>query len=455
MRIKIATFLYIGLGVILILPNLAYASTTIGTIDSTYKYAWGNNIGWINFGTTNGNVQITDSSITGYAWSDNYGWINLNPTNGGVLNDDGNLSGNAWSEQMGWIDFDGVGLSAGQFTGTATGTVAGTITFGCTNCDVRTDYRTPTERGGSGGSTGSPASVHPELFATNPSTIINDTENTIIITGSKLYVVNNLKFINVAENEYGTNNEILIINFELIDDFTIEATLPVGLQKGTYDVQVFSGGQTWATLSNGLTVTDPDFPDEIEPSDDPELEDEIQDDVEVIEPTVPEFFNIPFRYEWMSQNGDVVGDAHVLYTKPGEIIPMELVIKNRAIDQDALVIYGKDDLLPELAPYRGAHELRIGTSNPHDKLYDWLDGSSYISNPDGLSNRLAVYNGEKVNIGGLIKLNWDLKLKNNLNSGTYDLYVAVLREFDKWAEQIDKFDIVLDREDIFWRIIID
>ena len=30
--------------------NSASASETNGTIDTTYKYAWGENIGWINFG---------------------------------------------------------------------------------------------------------------------------------------------------------------------------------------------------------------------------------------------------------------------------------------------------------------------------------------------------------------------------------------------------------------------
>jgi len=52
-----------------------FASSTDGTVDSTYKYAWGENIGWLNFGTTEGNVHITDSALTGYAWAENIGWI--------------------------------------------------------------------------------------------------------------------------------------------------------------------------------------------------------------------------------------------------------------------------------------------------------------------------------------------------------------------------------------------
>ena len=45
----------------LFLPVIVFASSTDGTIDSTYKYAWSENVGWINFGTTEGNVHITDS----------------------------------------------------------------------------------------------------------------------------------------------------------------------------------------------------------------------------------------------------------------------------------------------------------------------------------------------------------------------------------------------------------
>jgi len=124
------------------------ASSTDGTIDSTYKYAWGKNTGWINFGTTGGNVHVTDSALTGYAWSDNYGWINLNPTKSGVTNDGaGTLSGYAWGENLGWINFNGVTInSSGEFTGSASGDVSGQISFDCTNCKVKTDWRPQSTR---------------------------------------------------------------------------------------------------------------------------------------------------------------------------------------------------------------------------------------------------------------------------------------------------------------------
>ena len=83
-----------------------FASSTDGTIDSAYKYAWSENVGWINFKADSGNVSVVDSGLSGYAWSSNYGWINLSPPTSGVDNDgSGNLSGYAWGENIGWIDF--------------------------------------------------------------------------------------------------------------------------------------------------------------------------------------------------------------------------------------------------------------------------------------------------------------------------------------------------------------
>jgi len=123
--------------------SFSFVAASTGTIDNTYKYVWGENIGWINFRTVNGNVQVGDSALSGYAWSKNYGWINLNPSQSGVKNDGaGQLSGSAWSEHLGYIDFGGVSISStGTFTGIASGTQSGRINFDCTNCKVVTDWR--------------------------------------------------------------------------------------------------------------------------------------------------------------------------------------------------------------------------------------------------------------------------------------------------------------------------
>lgn len=105
-----------------------FASVSNGTIDSSFKYAWGENIGWINFACDSCDVSITDSVLSGYAWSSKYGWINLSPANPlssssvGVRNNgEGVLSGNAWGSSIGWIDFSGVTIGTnGDFIGKAT-----------------------------------------------------------------------------------------------------------------------------------------------------------------------------------------------------------------------------------------------------------------------------------------------------------------------------------------------
>lgn len=131
----------------------ALASETNGTITSSPSYAWGENIGWMNFAADQSAVVVTDTTLTGYIWTANYGWINLRPGGafGGVTNSsEGTLGGYAWSALLGPISFTGVTIStAGVFRGTSngTGTTAGRITFDCTNCTVRTDWRPQSVRG--------------------------------------------------------------------------------------------------------------------------------------------------------------------------------------------------------------------------------------------------------------------------------------------------------------------
>lgn len=182
-------------GVFVFLKSPVYASSTDGTIDLSDKYAWGENIGWLNFGTTEGNVHITDSALTGYIWGENIGWISLNCSNHGVSpcsidykvsNDgEGTLTGYAWSENTGWINFNptygGVTInSSGEFLGYAWGENIGWVVFNCAttiSCSanggidykVKTDWRpqsarttttptpTPSVTGGGGWTPPSPA----------------------------------------------------------------------------------------------------------------------------------------------------------------------------------------------------------------------------------------------------------------------------------------------------------
>src|SRR3990167_5551881 len=133
-------------------PFGAGASSEDGTINSTFKYAWGENIGWINFGTSEGNVHITDSGMTGYAWGENVGWISLNCSNTsscgtvdyGVSNDShGNLTGYAWGENTGWISFNCSNTSS-----------CGTVDYG-----LKTDYIPSPSGGGGFGDPPSPSST--------------------------------------------------------------------------------------------------------------------------------------------------------------------------------------------------------------------------------------------------------------------------------------------------------
>ena len=116
-----------------------------GVINSVDRYAWNENVGWINFGSGGSTVRVLDSELTGYAWAENVGWISLNCSNDNscssvdykVSNDgEGNLSGYAYGENIGWINFKpengGVTIdSNGEFSGYAWGENIGWIIFNC------------------------------------------------------------------------------------------------------------------------------------------------------------------------------------------------------------------------------------------------------------------------------------------------------------------------------------
>ena len=138
-------------------------TASIGTIDSANRYAYGENIGWLDFGTAIGNVQIHDGELTGYIWGENIGWLSLNCLNDNSCatvdykisnNGSGVLSGYSWSENTGWINFNpstyGVSINAsGEFMGYAYGENIGWLSFNCSNdnsCStvdykVKTDWR--------------------------------------------------------------------------------------------------------------------------------------------------------------------------------------------------------------------------------------------------------------------------------------------------------------------------
>ena len=130
--------------------NYADAATNI---DATYKYAWNDVIGWIDFYST-GNVNVSSTQLSGYA-SSSVGFIALDcatspngdicaTSNFKVSNDgNGNLTGWAYNDAIGWISFDSgtasssyayqvtVNTSTGDFSGWAWNDIVGWISFNC------------------------------------------------------------------------------------------------------------------------------------------------------------------------------------------------------------------------------------------------------------------------------------------------------------------------------------
>jgi hypothetical protein len=148
---------------ILTLTATASAQTSI---DSTHKFCWTENSGWLNWTDANGGTQgVRDrgTCLSGYIWGENAGWINtgngpantlryanLDTTDFGVNIDTatGNLSGFAWGENVGWINFGGGALAtpanparydgaAGRFRGYAWGENMGWINLDDANAFIK------------------------------------------------------------------------------------------------------------------------------------------------------------------------------------------------------------------------------------------------------------------------------------------------------------------------------
>ena len=180
---------------------LVAAADTIDPGATGARYAWGENVGWINAkAPTTGNpgVIVSGLNLTGYMWGENIGWINMNCSNNalctpanknwGVTNDGiGHLSGYAWGENIGWISFScnnkpatcattgnyGVAIDpvTGLFSGKAWGENIGWIVFDYT---TQTASRVKTADDGDG--IAYPTDNCP--FDNNPTQINTDGANT-------------------------------------------------------------------------------------------------------------------------------------------------------------------------------------------------------------------------------------------------------------------------------------
>lgn len=173
-----------------------------GGINSTYKWAWNDVMGWIDFrGNPPNDVNVLDAKLKNYGFfysdSDSYIALDCQTTPNGdicssnnffVSNDgDGNLAGWAWNDMVGWISFCGntAGGSTyngstwvcpasptyqvtidddGYFHGWAWNDVIGWISFNCNNSGIgntcaTSNYKVkttwdPGEDGGSGTTSG-------------------------------------------------------------------------------------------------------------------------------------------------------------------------------------------------------------------------------------------------------------------------------------------------------------
>lgn len=158
-------------------------------IDGADKYAWGENIGWINFGTSEGDVDVTITGMDGYAWGENVGWINMSA----VVISGSTVSGYAWGENMGWISMNcsntsscgtvdygvSVDVATGVFSGYAWGENIGWISFNCSNtvsCGA-VDYKVKTTASLVGASRNRPDSVAATTPEISPSPSAIPTES--------------------------------------------------------------------------------------------------------------------------------------------------------------------------------------------------------------------------------------------------------------------------------------
>jgi len=150
-------------------PLVLLRATT--TIDSLNKYAYGANIGWMDWrGDTNSGAIVGEYVCSGYIYAANVGWINLgsgSPTNGiyyqnrsandfGVNQDGlGNLRGYAWGANIGWLNFESngapkVNLKTGRMTGLIYSANCGWISLSNAFAYVQTDTIAPGAAGTNG-----------------------------------------------------------------------------------------------------------------------------------------------------------------------------------------------------------------------------------------------------------------------------------------------------------------
>jgi len=137
-----------------------WAASAASTINATNRYAYGANVGWLDWRGDDTNGAIIGTFIcAGYLYGANVGWLHLgsgSPVNGyaygnlgtndyGVNHDGaGNLRGYAYGANIGWVAFETQGaptvdLLTGNLSGYAYGANVGWISLSNAQAFVQTD----------------------------------------------------------------------------------------------------------------------------------------------------------------------------------------------------------------------------------------------------------------------------------------------------------------------------
>jgi len=147
-----------------LLINRQLAGALATTINAANRFAYGANIGWMDWrGNTNNGAVVGEFICSGSIYAANVGWINLgggSPANGiqyqnisendfGVNHDgSGNLRGYAYAANIGWINFENSGapkvdLITGMMSGYAYSANCGWISLSNAFAVVQTDTIAP------------------------------------------------------------------------------------------------------------------------------------------------------------------------------------------------------------------------------------------------------------------------------------------------------------------------
>lgn len=152
------------LTILSVIFGIVLTSQATTTIDAANKYAYGANVGWMDFrgDATNGAV-IGEYVCSGYLYSANVGWVSFgngspanhiryqnNTANDFGVNQDGlgNLRGYAYGANIGWINFEATGapkvdLVTGKMSGSAWSANVGWISLSNAVAFVQTGTISP------------------------------------------------------------------------------------------------------------------------------------------------------------------------------------------------------------------------------------------------------------------------------------------------------------------------